>query len=88
MSCAGTATRAVTGSGCRTLSANRFVLGNAELRFPIPPAASAARAGALRSAGTGVRLVAAGFVFELDAVRPLDQPRPGWTFAFNFRPGF
>ena len=102
--------------GVPYLSANRFVLGNSELRFPIPgafshgasfsqlplealvftdasrfwipPAASAARAGTLRSAGAGVRLVAAGFVFELDAVRPLDQPRPGWTFAFNFRPGF
>ena len=45
------------------------------------PARSAVRA-------RGVRLVAAGFVFEVDAVRPLDQPRPGWTFAFNFRPGF
>jgi Tol biopolymer transport system component len=98
------------------LSANRFLLGNVELRFPIPGAfdrgarfsqlpleglvftdasrfwvpssASPSGAGTLRSIGTGVRLVAAGFVFELDAVRPLDQPVRGWTFAFNFRPGF
>jgi len=41
----------------------------------------------LRSVGAGVRLSAAGVIFELDAVRPLDQTS-GWTFAFNFRPGF
>src|SRR5262249_53144694 len=42
----------------------------------------------LRSVGAGVRFNAAGFVFELDAVRPFDRPKNGWTFSFNFRPGF
>jgi outer membrane protein assembly factor BamA len=43
----------------------------------------------LRSYGAGVRLTAAGLVFELDAVRALDQATSrGWSFAFNFRPGF
>jgi hypothetical protein len=41
----------------------------------------------LRSAGTGVRINAAGMIFELDAVRRFDATR-GWTFAFNLRPGF
>jgi hypothetical protein len=27
-------------------------------------------------------------IFELDAVRPLDRLSSGWSFAFNFRPGF
>jgi hypothetical protein len=42
----------------------------------------------LRSYGAGVRLTAAGLVFEFDAVRPLGQLSSGWKFAFNFRPGF
>lgn len=42
----------------------------------------------LRSVGVGVRLNAAGVLFELDAVRPFDQKSQGWTFAFNYRPGF
>jgi hypothetical protein len=42
----------------------------------------------LRSVGAGMRVNAAGFVFELDAVRPFDQPSNGWAFAFNVRPGF
>ena len=41
----------------------------------------------LRSVGTGVRINAAGMIFELDAVRRSDAAR-GWTFAFNLRPGF
>jgi dipeptidyl aminopeptidase/acylaminoacyl peptidase len=41
----------------------------------------------LRSVGTGVRINAAGMIFELDAVRRLDVTH-GWTFAFNLRPGF
>jgi hypothetical protein len=44
--------------------------------------------GTLRSVGAGVRLNAAGFVFELDGVRPFDRPSQGWAFSFNFRPGF
>jgi hypothetical protein len=35
-----------------------------------------------------VRIVAAGVVFELDAVKPMGQISNGWTFSFNFRPGF
>jgi hypothetical protein len=42
----------------------------------------------LHSVGAGVRLSAAGVIFELDAVRPLDRLSSGWSFAFNFRPGF
>jgi hypothetical protein len=41
----------------------------------------------LRSVGTGVRVNAAGMVFELDAVHRFDVTR-GWTFSFNLRPGF
>jgi hypothetical protein len=41
----------------------------------------------LRSAGTGVRINAAGMIFELDAVHRFDAAR-GWTFSFNLRPGF
>ena len=42
----------------------------------------------LRSVGAGVRLTAAGLVFELDAARPIDNVSTGWRFSFNFRPGF
>jgi hypothetical protein len=42
----------------------------------------------LRSAGAGIRLNAAGFVFEFDAVRPLNGRSRGWRFAVNFRPAF
>jgi len=42
----------------------------------------------LRSVGAGIRLTAAGLVFELDAARPVDHVSQGWRFAFNFRPGF
>jgi hypothetical protein len=42
----------------------------------------------LHSASAGVHIIAAGVVFELDAVKPLDQLAQGWTFSFNFRPGF
>jgi hypothetical protein len=41
----------------------------------------------LRSVGMGVRINAAGMIFELDAVRRVDATH-GWTFAFNLRPGF
>jgi Tol biopolymer transport system component len=41
----------------------------------------------LRSVGTGVRINAAGMIFELDAVHRFDATR-GWTFSFNLRPGF
>ena len=42
----------------------------------------------LRSVGAGIRINAAGVLLELDAVRPFGQPARGWTFAFNYRPGF
>jgi len=42
----------------------------------------------LRSVGAGIRLNAGGFVFEFDAVRPLDPKPQGWTLAVNFHPGF
>jgi hypothetical protein len=42
----------------------------------------------LRSMGAGIRLNAGGFVFEFDAVRPLDPKPQGWTLAVNFHPGF
>jgi hypothetical protein len=42
----------------------------------------------LRSVGTGVRINAAGMIFELDAVRRFSAAVHGWTFAFNLRPGF
>ena len=42
----------------------------------------------LRSVGVGIRLNAGGFVFEFDAVRPLDRTPHAWTLAVNFRPGF
>ncbi|HUK35173.1 MAG TPA: BamA/TamA family outer membrane protein, partial [Vicinamibacterales bacterium] len=99
------------------LLADRMLVGNVELRFPIPgvfsskahwsalpveglifsdagrfwipdPSTLHTTAASLHSVGAGVRIVAAGVVFELDAVKPLDQFSQGWTFSFNFRPGF
>lgn len=42
----------------------------------------------LRSVGAGIRLNAGGFVFEFDAVRPLDPQPRGWSLVVNFHPGF
>jgi len=57
-------------------------------QFWIPSLATSGRP-LLRSYGAGVRLTAAGLVFEFDAVRPVDHTvSRGWSFAFNFRPGF
>jgi hypothetical protein len=42
----------------------------------------------LRSVGTGVRVNAAGFVFEIAAARTFDLPNHGWKVAFNLMPGF
>ena len=55
-------------------------------RFSMPQRLGAARS-LLRNVGTGVRINAAGMIFELDAVRRFDAAR-GWTFSFNLRPGF
>jgi hypothetical protein len=41
----------------------------------------------LRSAGAGMRLNAAGFVFECDAAHPVAMSG-GWRVSVNFRPGF
>ncbi|HEV3139287.1 MAG TPA: hypothetical protein VGY57_02160, partial [Vicinamibacterales bacterium] len=40
------------------------------------------------SAGAGVRISAAGLVFEFDAVRPLGPASQGWRLGVNFLPGF
>ena len=42
----------------------------------------------MRSAGTGVRLNAAGLIFEIAAARTFDGPSQGWKLAFNLKPGF
>jgi hypothetical protein len=55
-------------------------------RFWIPDRLRGATS-VLRSVGTGVRINAAGMIFELDAVHRFDAAR-GWTFSFNLRPGF
>ncbi|HVZ23769.1 MAG TPA: BamA/TamA family outer membrane protein, partial [Vicinamibacterales bacterium] len=105
-----------SGSTLPYLSADRMLVGNLELRFPIPSAFSPRLhwnalpleglvfsdvgrfwipdadtlpgSRMLRSVGAGVRIVAAGVVFELDAAKAFDQLSHGWTFSFNFRPGF
>lgn len=43
---------------------------------------------ALASVGAGVRVNAAGFVFEFDAVHPIAGPARGWRLGVNFQPGF
>jgi hypothetical protein len=40
------------------------------------------------SAGAGVRLNAAGFVFEVATARRVLGPSRGWTMVVNFQPGF
>jgi outer membrane protein assembly factor BamA len=98
------------------LRANRMLVGNVELRFPLlAPLNRRAQSGSLpiegllfadagqfwlprlrgygafaklQSLGAGVRLNAAGFVFEIDGVRPLGRTARGWTYSLNFRPGF
>ena len=42
----------------------------------------------IRSVGAGVRLNALGMAVEVDAVRPLDKFRNGWTVGIFARPGF
>jgi hypothetical protein len=56
-------------------------------RFWMPDRLAGATSLLLRSVGTGVRINAAGMIFELDAVRRFDSARR-WTFSFNLRPGF
>jgi hypothetical protein len=56
-------------------------------RFYTTPVGLPDTASFMRSVGTGARINAAGMIFEFDAVRRFDATR-GWSFAFNFRPGF
>jgi Tol biopolymer transport system component len=57
-------------------------------QFWLPGARSEARSATLQSVGAGIRLTAAGLVFEVDGVSRVGQPQGGWTFAINFQPGF
>ena len=66
-------------------------------RFWIPSARNAENAENLAiaqqsrnlcSAGAGVRINAAGFVLEFDAVRPFGPSSNGWRLGINFQPGF
>jgi outer membrane protein assembly factor BamA len=43
----------------------------------------------VKSYGGGARINVLGFaVVEIDYVRPVDRPQKGWTWVFNFGPGF
>ena len=43
----------------------------------------------VRSVGTGARVNLFGYaVVEIDYVRPLDRPKKGWIWEFNFSPGW
>jgi hypothetical protein len=43
----------------------------------------------VKSYGAGARVNVLGFaVLEMDAVKPVDRPLKGWTWVFNFSPGF
>jgi Tol biopolymer transport system component len=58
-------------------------------RFWIPqPSASALGARAMCSVGAGVRINAAGFIFELNGARPVAPGENGWRVGVNFQPGF
>ncbi|HJS08044.1 MAG TPA: BamA/TamA family outer membrane protein, partial [Pirellulales bacterium] len=57
-------------------------------QFRLPRGRSQALSATLQSVGAGVRLGAAGFIFEIDGVRRVGRSQDDWTFAINFRPGF
>jgi Tol biopolymer transport system component len=43
----------------------------------------------VKSYGGGARINLLGFaVVEIDVVKPVDRPQKGWTWVFNFNPGF
>jgi hypothetical protein len=43
----------------------------------------------VKSYGGGARVNVLGFaVIEIDMVKPVDRPKEGWTWIFNFTPGF
>jgi Tol biopolymer transport system component len=75
----------VSGSNALPIDALAFADAGA---FDTHPSGGAVHRMLLRSVGAGIRLSAGGFIFELDAVRPLDRTPHAWTFAVNFRPGF
>jgi len=53
-----------------------------------PAGGWAGRRQTLRSAGAGVRINAAGIIFEFAAAHRFDRPWRGWALAFNVGPGF
>jgi outer membrane protein assembly factor BamA len=57
-------------------------------QFWLPRARSQAASATLQSVGAGIRLTAAGLIFEIDGVSRLGRPQGGWAFAMNFQPGF
>jgi hypothetical protein len=57
-------------------------------RFWLPRAFSSGGIPGLHSIGAGVRLNVAGFVFEIDGVRPIGGASHKWRLAINIRPGF
>jgi hypothetical protein len=43
----------------------------------------------VKSVGAGARVNLFGYaVVEIDYVKPLDRPRKGWIWQFNFSPGW
>ncbi len=43
----------------------------------------------MRSFGTALRFNLLGYLLgEFDFVKPVDRPEKGWTWQFNFTPGF
>jgi WD40-like Beta Propeller Repeat len=75
-------------SGSNALPMDALVFADAGAFDTQPVSAGPRHRMPLRSVGAGVRLNAGGFVFEFDAVRPLDRSPRAWTLAVNFRPGF
>ena len=57
-------------------------------QFWLPRGRSQTASATLQSIGAGVRVAAAGFIFEIDGVRRVGRAQDDWTYAINFRPGF
>ena len=75
-------------SGSNALPIDALAFADAGAFDTQPVSGGAVQRRLLRSVGAGIRLNAGGFVFEFDAVRPLDRTPHAWTLAVNFRPGF
>ena len=75
-------------SGSNALPIDALAFADAGAFDTQPVSGGAVQRMLLRSVGAGIRLNAGGFVFEFDAVRPLDRTAHAWTLAVNFRPGF